>query len=344
MKVTLKILDQGLLTTVQDLGRNKFQQFGVSGSGVMDEMAARIANVLIGNAENDALLEITIIGPTIQFEHSCVIAICGADLSATIDHQPFPLWRPVYVKEGAILRFRRPIQGCRVYLAVAGGIDVPIVMNSRSTYLRGGFGGYNGRPLQRGDVIKCSPNFSSMTNKLLSYFKRSINASSYMTVNWTIPFFFSSYVNNHHEINYIKGPQFAQFTKEAVAKFESASYKVSPNADRMGYRMQGPALQLATPQELLSEAVPKGTIQVPEDGQPIVLMSDRQTIGGYPKIGYVATISMPSLAQVMPGGKLTFKRISIEKAQNDLIKREREFSLLKTSLSLKIRGLSYATN
>jgi antagonist of KipI len=337
--MTIKVLEQGLSTTVQDLGRIGFQQYGVVVGGVMDEVAAKIANILIGNNENDAVVEMTLIGPTLLFEQDTLISLCGADLSASIGGEPVPLWKPIFVKEGSILRFGRPQQGCRTYLAVAGGIDVPLVMESRSTYVRGGIGGYQGRTLQKGDILKCNPNRRHYPSDVAKFLRTQIWSGSFKTVNWTVSSLIKPVYKKDPQIRFMKGPQFDLFTERSKEEFLSEKYKVTPNSDRMGYRLSAKALKLNTAVELLSEAVTMGTIQVPNDGQPIILMADRQTIGGYPKIGYVASIDFPVLSQVMPGENLTFKEISIQDAQRLLLKRDQLISKVKIGISLAFRRM-----
>jgi antagonist of KipI len=337
--MTLKILEPGLLTTVQDLGRVGFQQYGVVVGGVMDEISAKIANVLIGNMEDDALLELTLMGPAILFQSDTLISICGADLSAEIDGKHVPLWRPIYVKEGSILRFGRPQQGCRAYLAIAGGIDVPVVMESRSTYVRGGIGGYQGRAIQKGDVISQNKINSKHTKALEVFLSHRIGTAPFHTVRWAVSSHIMSVYKKNPEIRFIKGPQYNQFTEKSRKQLLTEQYQVTSHSDRMGYRLSATALELSKPIELLSEAVTMGTIQVPNDGQPIILMSDRQTIGGYPKIGHVASIDFPVLSQVMPGEKLTFKKISLHDAQKMLIEREKTLTELKIGISLALRRI-----
>jgi antagonist of KipI len=249
------------------------------------------------------------------------------------------LWKPIFVKEGSILRFGRPQQGCRTYLAVAGGIDVPLVMESRSTYVRGGIGGYQGRTLQKGDILKCNPNRRHYPSDVAKFLRTQIWSGSFKTVNWTVSSLIKPVYKKDPQIRFMKGPQFDQFTERSIEEFLSEKYKVTPNSDRMGYRLSAKALKLNTAVELLSEAVTMGTIQVPNDGQPIILMADRQTIGGYPKIGYVASIDFPVLSQVMPGENLTFKEISIQDAQRLLLKRDQLISKVKIGISLAFRRM-----
>ncbi|MGM0874778.1 MAG: biotin-dependent carboxyltransferase family protein [Bacillota bacterium] len=342
--MTIKVLEPGLSTTVQDLGRIGFQQYGVVVGGVMDKVAARIANTLIGNMENDAVLELTLMGPTLLFQSDTLISICGADLSAKIDEVPVPLWRPIFVREGSILRFGRPQQGCRAYLALAGGIDVPLVMESRSTYVRGGIGGYQGRAMKRGDVFNHNPIKSNHTNYLAEVLSRQIGSDHFKTVNWSVSSRVKPIYKKDLEIRFIKGPQYDQFTEKSREQFLTEHYQVTSNSDRMGYRLSATALELSNHIERLSEAVTMGTIQVPNDGQPIILMADRQTIGGYPKIGYVASIDFSVLSQVMPGEKLTFKEISIHDAQRLLFEREQMLSEIRIGISLAFRRMKNGSN
>lgn len=327
------------MTTIQDLGRVGFQQYGVVVGGVMDEMAAKIANLLLGNDEGDAVLELTLIGPSLSFETDQLISICGADLTPAIDGISVPLWRPVFVRKGSLLSFGRPKKGCRSYLAVAGGFEVPVVMNSRSTYIRGGFGGYNGRALKKEDLLCPREELGSQSLELLSYLKDQNKTTSFQTVSWAISTELKPHYVKDPIIRFIKGPQFDDFTKDAKRRFLTHSFQVTPQSDRMGYRLSGERLELQHPLNLLSVAVTMGTIQVPNDGQPIILMSDRQTIGGYPKIGYVASVDLPTLSQVMPGEKINFKEISLQESQSLLLKREAFLKELTVGISLAIRRM-----
>ncbi|WP_226667962.1 biotin-dependent carboxyltransferase family protein [Metabacillus litoralis] len=338
--MTIEVLEPGLSTTVQDLGRYGFQEYGVVVSGVMDEYAAKIANALVGNNDDDPLLEITLIGPTLVFKSEAIISICGADLSAKIDGVDITLWRPVYIKPGSVLTFGRPIEGCRCYLAVAGGYDVPIVMNSSSTYSRGAIGGYHGRPLKKDDLLKINE-FSSENNKILLRYlsELSCSKSGFTSVSWTVSSQIKEIYRRKSVIRFMKGPQYFDFTKKSLENFETIPFQVKTNSDRMGYRLQSTKLEYNQKKDLLSEAVTKGTIQVPHDGQPIILMADCQTIGGYPKIGYVATVDLPILSQVIPGEKISFEEISLGDAQKLLINREKLVKQLKIGLFLAIRRM-----
>lgn len=340
--MTIDVIEPGLSTTVQDTGRYGFQEYGVVVSGVMDEHAAIIANALVGNDDHEPLLEVTLIGPTLIFRNEAIISLCGADLSAKINDVTVPLWKPIYIKEGSTLTFGRPIKGCRSYLAIAGGLDVPVVMNSSSTYSRGKIGGYNGRLLRKDDVLHKKEAISEFSQILFNYFKSHITSEeAFRYVPWIVSTRLIEMYSEKSPIRFIKGPQYFDFTEESLERFRKESFQVLTNSDRMGYRLKSFKLELKQNIDLLSEAVTMGTIQVPPDGQPIILMADRQTVGGYPKIGYVASIDLPLLSQVIPGEKLSFEEISLEKAQKLLIDREKLVKELKLGLLLAIRRMEH---
>ena len=342
--MTIRITDPGLLTTIQDLGRTGFQQYGVVVGGVMDEVAARLANIMVGNPEGEAVLEVTVIGPALIFDEAYLISICGADLSAKVDNIPLPLWRPVLVKKGSCLTFGRPQKGCRSYIAIAGGFDIPLVMNSRSTYVRGKIGGVEGRAMIAGDLLKPKEQLSSHARILIEFLSRKGSLTPFTTVNWTIPSHLRSTNQKNPELRMIKGPQISMFTSTSQEKFIQEVYKITPQSDRMGYRLSGSKLEVTSQCNILSEAVPMGTIQVPNDGQPIILMADHQTIGGYPKIGYVISVDLPRLSQAMPGEGVKFMEVSVFEAHQILIQRERSISQMKTGLSLAVRRIKDARN
>lgn len=337
--MTIKVIEPGILTTIQDLGRKGFQQYGVVEGGVMDEVAVRLANIMVGNSEDEAVLELTVIGPSLIFEEDYLISICGADLSAKVDNVAVPLWRPVLVRKGSHLTFGRPKNGCRSYVAVAGGFDVPLVMNSRSTYVRGKIGGLNGRALEKGDFLKAKEIQNSQAQSLFGFLRKKGDPTSFQTVNWTMTTDIRATDRKNPTLRIIKGPQFSMFTQTSQKSFLTEEYKVTPQSDRMGYRLSGKKLEVSSQHNLLSEAVTMGTIQIPNDGQPIILMSDHQTIGGYPKIGYVISVDLPALSQVMPGENVRFKEVSLSEAQSLLLQREKLMNQIKLGISLAIRGI-----
>jgi len=307
------VIKPGPLSSLQDLGRTGVQRFGVIASGVMDEWSHRLANLLAGNATDEASLEITLMGPSLLFHQDALIAIVGADMSPRIGEQPVPMTESVRVAAGSRLDFGRRLFGCRAYLAVHGGFLVPPVMGSRSTYLRAGFGGLQGRALRKGDRLPIAPD---AVGPIGGQGTRELSLPQHPAL-------------QDRAIRVIHGQQWARFSAEAQARFFESPFVVNLNSDRMGYRLDGPGLALAAPLEMISEAVGFGTVQVPPDGQPIVLMADRQTTGGYPKIASVASVDLPLVAQRVPGETLRFAPITLDEAQALYLDREREFARIR---------------
>ncbi|WP_285848279.1 biotin-dependent carboxyltransferase family protein [Paenibacillus sp. MER TA 81-3] len=339
--MSLYIIKSGLLTTIQDQGRFGYQQQGVIVSGAMDSFALRAANMLVGNDQGDAALEITLRGPSIRFDAEALIAICGGNLSPSIGGQKVPLWRPVLIRAGEVLEFGPCIWGARAYLAVAGGIDVPLVLQSRSTYLRAGLGGLEGRALRTGDVLRCGA-VSDCAAKYTRNGLAALESKPFAAAPWFIGFPSRPAYAQQPVIRFIQGRDFRHFTEESKAAFVSRPFHVTPQSDRMGYRLEGPAIRLMQPFEPISEAVSFGTVQVPREGNPIILMADRQTVGGYPKIAQVASVDLPVLAQVKPGESIRMAEISLEQAEVLYMDTEQSFALTEKAIGLyltKERGV-----
>ncbi|MFD1851412.1 biotin-dependent carboxyltransferase family protein [Oceanobacillus bengalensis] len=332
----IHIIKPGLLTTVQDLGRYGYQKYGVITSGVMDHLAHRIANLLVGNEEKKATLEVTLVGPVIQFEKDALIALSGADLSPTINGKPVRMWRTLFVKKGSKLKFGRCRQGCRTYIAIAGGINVPKVMNSQSTYLRAGIGGFEGRALEADDRL-VTGELSRLSKDITSIITEEVDDEA-SELDWSIATsFISTYSSERYLIRTMEGRQFDLFDETSRQVFFENEFKVTTQSDRMGYRLKGANLHVAEAGELISEAVAFGSVQVPSDGNPIILLADRQTTGGYPKIGQVATVDFSKLAQMKPGDKLRFKKITHEEAQVLYLEQEESIQQLRQGILLKAR-------
>ncbi|SMC52467.1 biotin-dependent carboxyltransferase family protein [Sporomusa malonica] len=333
--MSITVLRPGLLTTIQDLGRYGYQKYGVIVSGAMDSYSLRAANLLVGNAEGEAVLEITLIGPTLKLEADTLMSITGGDLSPTVDDKPVPLWRPVYIQKGSVLKFGRCKSGCRAYLSVAGGYGISEVMGSKSTYLRAGIGGFQGRPLQSGDVLETNPP-QAASLQVIRHLTKQADCGPVISTSW--------YAGQAHilpdtepVVRVLRGGQFDKFTDESKAKLWDSVFQVTSQSDRMGYRLSGAALMLEKPLEMVSEAVALGTIQVPPDGNPIVLMADRQTTGGYPKIGQVALVDISKVAQIKPGGKVRFEEITVSEAGKLHLEREQSIKKLQTAIGLKLK-------
>lgn len=330
--MTLRIEHPGLLTTVQDLGRPGHQHEGIPAGGAMDPVALRVANLLVGNDEGAAALEITVSGPRIVLDAPALIALGGAGLGATIDDVPVPAWRPVRVAPGATLAFRGAGSGCRAYLAVAGGIDVPVVLGSRSTYLRAGIGGVEGRALRRGDVLS-SGTPAALGARIAAAIAEPRSGASVAA--WGAGPTLRPPYSVAPVVRLLPGAHADALTTASRRLLHDAELRVDPRSDRMGYRLAGATLELRAPLELLSEPVAFGTVQLPPGGQPIVLMADRQTTGGYPRIGEVATADLPLLAQLRPGDRLRFRPVSLAEAQALYLQRERDIAEARRAIELR---------
>ena len=328
--MSLRILRPGLLTTVQDRGRHGLQHLGVVPCGPMDAVAFELANALVGNRAGEAALEITVLGPEIAFDCDVLIALCGAAFEAKAGGIAIPVNRPVLLRKDSILSTGRAVLGCRAYLAVAGGIATEPVLGSRSTYLPAKFGGLEGRLLRAGDSLPLIEDVSSISLKRYEKFGNKKNTSGLRTVGWSAP----ALTLPEREpivIHAMEGRHHAQFDAASQRAFFEATWKVTPDSNRMGFRLAGPLLALTEAKEMLSEPTCLGTVQVPANGLPIALMADHQTTGGYPKIAEVAAADVPRLAQLSPGGAVQFARCSIEQAR-DLRRalRQRLASALRT--------------
>lgn len=329
----ITIRKPGLLSSIQDLGRYGYQKYGVITSGAMDPIAHRIANLLVGNPENTPTIEMTWIGPVIQFDQDSLIAICGGDLSPTIQNTPIPLWKTIFIKKGTVIHFGTARSGCRAYLAVAGGYSIPQVMNSTSTYLRANIGGFHGRALIAGDHLSFNTP-SELSIKMMKQLKLHLGNQPYVVMKWSAA---SDLNYNNLTIRVIKGRHYFLFSKDSQEQFFSKPFVITAQSDRMGYRLKGPILTLSKAKEMLSEAVAYGTIQVPADGNPIILLADRQTTGGYPKIGQIASVDFSLIAQAKPGDQVYFTEISLEEAQRLYLKREWNIKLLKLGIAATFR-------
>lgn len=300
----------GLLTTVQDLGRTGQQRSGMTAAGAMDPVASATANLLVGNERGAAALEITLLGPRLRFLAPTQIALCGGDLSAQLDGVSLPLWKTATVQAGQRLSFGRRRFGARTYLAVAGGFDVPVSAGSRSTFLRGKLGGVEGRALRPGD--------------LLSAFVSPLGGGERGLPPQDIPSCDLPAV-----LRVLPGPHLSHFTEKSDAAFFGSAYTLSPQSDRQGYRLSGPAVTRRSLGDILSEPMPVGGIQIPPDGQPILLMADGQPTGGYPLLGVVISADISRAGQLAPGDGVQFVPVSLAAAVAAAVNTERRLRLLE---------------
>jgi biotin-dependent carboxylase-like uncharacterized protein len=302
-----EVLEPGILTTIQDLGRYGFSQFGVPLSGALDTFSFRVGNLLVGNQEEEASLETTVMGLKLKALREVVIAITGGDLFPTLNGESLEIWKTHLLVEGDVVTFKRIRSGCRAYLALNGGFIVPKIMGSRSTYLSGRFGGFQGRPLKRGDILSTLDRPPSL-NKLGLRFPSD-----------RIPPFEKEVL-----LRVIPGPQDHHFTEKGFQTFSSSAYQVTPQCDRMGVRLEGPKIERRPDVEesIISEGLISGAIQVPGDGKPIIILTELVT-GGYTKIATVISTDLTKVAQLKPGDRVRFETISIEKAHH-LFKEQEE--------------------
>lgn len=298
--MSLEVMDVSGLATIQDSGRKGWRRFGVPTSGPMDFFAFRAANVLAGSPIERAAIEIGWGDATFQAIQDCVIAVTGVGYSLSIYVWEFPLWSSFFVRSGWNIRLNKTDGGSWAYLAATGGVQTQPALGSRSTYLRGALGGFEGRQLQAGDVISMGS---------LSHLSHELAAR-------TLPEEARPNYDDHPIINVIMGPQTNYFSDESIHAFLSSEYSVSLTSDRMGYRLEGPPLTDRGKPELISEGMTFGAIQVPSNGQPIVMMADCPTTGGYPKIGTVASADLPLLAQCVPNkSRVRFRETTVARAQ-----------------------------
>ncbi|MBA4601850.1 5-oxoprolinase subunit C family protein [Thermoactinomyces mirandus] len=334
--MSIKVIRAGMLTSIQDLGRYGMQKHGIIVSGAMDPFALRVGNLLVGNEEREAALEITMLGPTLQFLEDSLIAICGGNLSPKIDGHKIPGWRPILVKKGSILEFGAARSGCRAYLTLAGGFDIPQVMGSRSTYLRAGLGGFQGRALKKGDILNLRAP-SELANKMKDSLSKTTGVQLFSTSKWSVSNRLLSFYQKKTIIRVLPGNQFYRFTWDSRKKFFTRDFFITQQSDRMGYQLKGPQTRLSEPLELVSEAVSTGTVQIPPAGNPIILMADRQTTGGYPKIAQIINVDIPILAQIKPGEKIRFQMVTLEESQELYRTREVEIRKLKLAIASKVQ-------
>jgi antagonist of KipI len=299
------IKSAGMLTTVQDQGRYGYQRYGMPVSGAMDIFSYELANLLVGNKVHEACLETTITGPEILFTDAGAVALCGADMGPLKNGMPVSMNKTIKIESGDMLSFRGLKNGCRCYIAFAGGINVPPVMGSRSTYLRAKTGGFGGRALSPGDELALGVSekeirILEIPGKLLLPFKSS------------------------QTIRICPGPEINRFGLEGIQKLLTSEYTVTDHSDRMGYRLAGNIIKhKSSNADIISAGISAGTIQIPGDGQPVILMADRQTTGGYSRIANVISADLTLLAQMIPGDHIRFREISLKEAQSLYIAREK---------------------
>ena len=307
----LKVISPGPLTSVQDEGRFGHQRIGMSPAGAMDLHSMRLANLLVGIDLGEGVLEMTFLGPKLQFTQDNVFALTGADMGATLDGVPVPLGQAWPAKAGSVLQIGPARAGCRGYLAVAGGLDVPVLYGSKSTLLRSGLGGFQGRKLAAGDTIPFASPRAQIPNLAVRRLPPQPPISKEITV------------------RVILGPQDDRFTKEGLDTFLNSTFTVDEKSDRMGYRLNGPKVEHSTDANIISDGIPLGAVQIPGSGQPIIMMSEHQGSGGYTKIANIISVDIPLVAQCAPGDKIRFQAIKLDLAQELYLAQRAQYERLR---------------
>lgn len=307
------VLNPGILTTVQDEGRFGYQQFGVSPAGPMDTLSFYLANILVGNPRGEGVLEMTFSGPSLKFEKDEIIAVTGAEMSPRVNGIPIPAYAAVLVRRGDELSFGMTSgNGCRGYVAFAGGLDIPLVMGSKSTLIRNKLGGLLGRQLQKGDSI----GFAAPRTQLPCMEKRRMTQAVFPKKELTL--------------RVVTGPQDTDFTEEELKRFFWYGAEITNEFDRMGCRLKrDEPLKHIGDGNIITDGIAFGSIQVPTNGQPIIMLADRQSTGGYSKIGTVISVDLPKLAQSISGYRVRFVRVSVRLAQSCYVERLNRLDMLE---------------
>jgi len=326
--MSIVVLAPGMLTTVQDGGRAGHAALGVGGAGAMDPVALRLANILVGNVENAAVLEITLRGPRLRFEADTVVAFTGAELDVHCDGSALPRWCPIALRAGSEIVCGGMRRGARSYLAVAAGIEIEPLLDSRSTDINAGIGA----ALVAGDTLACAParsTFAPMREL------RRVEAS-FVVAKWALdsaPWFDAS---AQHPLHVLRGAHFAQLDSASQQALFAREFRIGADSNRVGYRFEGVALALREALELVSEGVVPGTLQLPSGGAPIALMAEAPTNGGYPRIAQIVSVDLPHLAQRRPGDTVRFAEISLTEAQTRYLQRERALAALARNVAERL--------
>ncbi len=322
--MSVLVLKPGLLTTLQDRGRLGHAALGIGHAGAMDPVALRLANALAGNAEDAAALEFSAVGAVLRFDSATTFALCGAPFEARLDGQPVGAWQTWQAPAGSVLDVGRARHGLRGYLAVAGGFAVERVLGSAATDLNAALGPFGGRALRAGDRLAIGASRSRAPTTTTAHHPWSLDPRP-----WFDP-------DTQHPIRLIRGAHFSALDTASQHALYAHPFRIANDSNRVGLRLDGPALALHTPLERLSEAVAFGTLQLPPGGQPIVLMAEHPTTGGYPRIGQVAAVDLPRLAQRRPGSPVRFAEITLDQAQSRYLAREHALTRLIGAITQRL--------
>ena len=311
----ITVIQQGLFTTVQDEARWGYQAYGLPVAGVMDRYAGRIVNMLAGNNPQAALLEMTSVGAVLKFDEEQLVAVGGADMGVRVNGAAVPNWSAVLVPKNGEIRFAEATSGCRTYLAVRGGRDVPVVLGSRATCVKAGVGGYEGRPLRQGDVLGIGQQDRAEVKVQ------------------TLPCEFVPVYDNKIAVRVILGPQHTMFSEETRAVFFAKPYTVTKQADRVGYRLTGARILPIDKADIISDAMYQGAIQIASHGMPFIMLADHQTTGGFAKLGYVIQSDLPKIAQSKTGASIRFNCVTEAEALAALRDEQQIYQIISAILS-----------
>jgi antagonist of KipI len=324
--MSVEVLKAGLLTTVQDRGRFGCAMLGVGRAGAMDDAAMRIANALVGNPIDAPVLELTLVGPRLRFAAAAKIAIAGAEFPARVGDREIGLWRPIAIAPGEEIEIGHARRGLRAWLAIAGGVVVEPTLGSASTDVNAGLGGCAGRALRDGDRLAIGTHDPHATARACGRASWSIDPRPWFDADPDRP------------IRLVRGAHFDALDAASRSRLFETRFRVATDSNRVGLRLDGPPLALAAPIELVSEPLAFGTAQLPPDGRPIALMAEHPTVGGYPRIGQVAAVDLPRLAQRRPGETVRFAEIGLAAAQTRYLERERALARLIAAIAERLQG------
>ena len=326
--MSITILKPGMMSSLQDLGRWGFQQFGVPIGGAMDKVSATMANIICGNDENEAVIEMTLHGASFIFNEAAFCAIVGGGCKAYLGDDALPFNRLLWIPAFSTIRTTAHAQGCRSYLAVSGGFNVKKVLGSASTYIPSGIGGLEGRNLATGDMLSFKREQVLQASLSLKLLPSGVGISQWHTADLV------SEMSTVLIVHAIKGPEFDRFDSASQENIFTSEYAISSQSNRMGYRLEGKKFALEQQTEMVSSAVTTGIVQITHEGNPIILMADAQTIGGYPRIARICAADIPLLAQTRPDVKIRFNEISEEDSTNRFKELSRKMKRLKSGIGM----------
>lgn len=341
--MSISVLAPGMLTTVQDSGRAGYAALGVGRAGAMDTLALRLANCLVGNVENAAALEMTLRGPRLRFDTDSLIAITGTTIDVHCDNAPVPAWRPVLLRAGSELVFGGMAHGARSYLCIAGGILIAPVLGSRCMDINAGIGPNNGRQLAAGDSLPTQAAPQDVCRELWQTLRTQSledrgKKRGFAAANWSLdsqPWLESG---QQQPLRVVTGAHFPHLDLNSQRALFDTEFRIQADSNRVGYRLGGRKLELGKSLELVSAGVVPGTLQLPPGGDPIVLMAEAPTCGGYPRIAHVIAVDLARLAQRRPGDPLRFAETSLEHAQTRYLERERVLARIERNIAERLRA------